>query len=131
LIGTILSYPLLLAALVSAAPIPPPLFAGAPPKGTVTIAVGCEGSWKLRYKLYYHEIADSKAREVNGIGKRAIAVSAERELVNICEWLTPTGIREQRERLSLSIIVDDGSANVERQALRSPFSKKSSICIRF
>jgi hypothetical protein len=97
----------------------------------VSIAVGCEGSWKLRYKLYYQEIADSETRELFGIGKRVVDVSSDRELVNLCAWLAPTGVLEGRERSSLSIVVEDGAAKIERRAPRSLFSNGSSICFHF
>ena len=107
------------------------LLGASPPIKTVSIAVGYEGSWKLRYKLYYHEIADSETRELFGIGKRVVSVSADRELVILCAWLTPTGAREARERPSLGIVVDDGATRVERQAPRSPLTNTSSICFHF
>jgi hypothetical protein len=129
-IGALISNSLLLAAIFLA--VPPQRFLGAiTPKKTVSIAVGYEGSWKLRYKLYYHEIADSEAHELYGIGKQVVRVSPDRELVNLCAWLTSTGAREERERLSLSIVVDDGAARLERHAPYSPFSTMSSICYHF
>jgi hypothetical protein len=124
---------LLFFALLLALPIPSKPFDDSPrPRTkTVSIAVDYGGSWKLRYKIYYNEIADSEVRELFGIGKKVVPVSAERELVNLCAWLTPTGVEEERERLSLSIVVDDGEAGIERVAPRSLFSNRSSICFHF
>jgi hypothetical protein len=128
--GVFLFKTLLVAALVLG--VCPSFLAGASsPEKTVSIAVGCEGSWKLRYKIYYHEIADSETRELSGIGKRVVDVRADRELVNLCAWLTPTGAREEREKPSLSIVVQDGKEKIERQAPRSPFSSTSSVCFHF
>lgn len=123
----------LLSALVVALLIPSRPIAGFPiPRGkTVSIAVDYGGSWKLRYKLYYHEIADSEVRELYGFGQRVVPVSADRELVNVCAWLTPTGVEGERERLRLRIVVDDGAVRVERESPRSLFSKTSSICFHF
>jgi hypothetical protein len=59
--GAFLSGALFLAAFVLVTPTPS-LAGASPRKKTVSIAVVCEGSWKLRYKLYYHEIADSETR---------------------------------------------------------------------
>ena len=97
----------------------------------MSIAVDYDGSWKLRYKLYYHEVADSEVRELYGFGQRVVPVSADRELVNLCAWLTPTGVEEERVRLRLRIVVDDGAARVERESPRSFLSKMSSICYHF
>ena len=129
-VGAFISNAILIAAIFLAVPSPQ-LLGAFTPKRTVSIAVGYEGSWKLRYKLYYHEIADSEAHELYGIGKQVVRVRPDRELVNLCAQLTSTGAREERERLSLSIVVDDGSARLERHAPPSPFSNMSSICYHF
>jgi hypothetical protein len=97
----------------------------------VSIAVDYGGSWKLRYKLYYHEVADSETRELHGFGRRVVPVEPRRELVNLCAWLSPTGVVDGRERLGVRIVVVDGASREERRSPPSLFSRTSSACFHF
>ena len=97
--------------------------------GSVSIIVEYEGSWRLRYKLYYQEIGDSEEREIYGFGSKEISVAAERKFVNICAWLTRTSGGDVREGMKLTIVAGPGIA--ARVSPPSLFGLMSSVCYHF